>query len=320
MSRKIGIIGGGHVGSTVAMSLALRDFCNDITIVDQSFSKAEAQALDLIDAMPYAPSYTRIMANDDVSVLADADILVNCIRPTERHENPMDFLAETATLVHDIFSTIMDNGFRGIIINITEPCEAITMLIQQVTGLPKNRVFGTGTALDTSRLYAHLGLTLQLDPTRISGFILGDHANSNFIAWSTIRIDSFLMEKVIEDLPPGLGMSFEVVEESLQNAATKIRNGKSYLNFAISQVVTRIIYSIYNNTQTILPLAVYSKEYDTYLSVPTTLWQHGIRYNMPIILTDEEQVRLSTAATSVKSTFAAIKQQEDSPSIRIAPK
>jgi len=308
MSRKIGILGGGHVGSNVAMSLALRDFCNDIIIVDENFAKAEAQALDLIDAMPYASSFTRIMANDDVSALADADIIINCIRPTERHEHPMQFLSETASIIRRLFPTIMEHGFRGIIINVTEPCEAITMLIQQVTGLPTSKVIGTGTALDTARLYAHLGMTLQLDPTRISGFALGDHANSNFIAWSTIRIDSFLIEKIIEDLPPGLGMSFEVVEESLQNAAAKIRNGKGYLNFAIAQVVTRIVSSIYNNTQTILPLAVYSKEYDTYLSVPTTLWQHGIRYNMPIILSDEEQVRLTNAAASVRETFQQIQE------------
>jgi len=307
MSRKIGILGGGHVGSSVAMSLALHDFCTDIIIVDENFAKAEAQALDLIDAMPYAASYTRIMANDDVSTLADADIIINCIRPTERHENPMDFLNETAAIIKDVFPTIIEYGFKGIIINVTEPCEAITMLIQQVTGLPAGKVIGTGTALDTARLYAHLGMTLQLDPTRISGFVLGDHVNAKFIAWSTIRIDSFLIEKIIEDLPPGLGMSFEVVEESLQNAATKIRNGKGYLNFAISQVVTRVVSSIFNNSQTILPLAVYSKEHETYLSVPTTVWQHGIRYNMPIILTDEEQVRLTNAANSVKETFNHIK-------------
>ena len=306
MSRKIGIIGAGNVGATVAMSLTTHNICNEIILVDSNYTKAEAQALDIIDMMPFAQSYTHILATDDPSALADTDIIINCVGAESSFEDRLDELQGTAKIIKEVFPIVMQSGFDGIIINITNPCDVITMLIQEVTGLPTSRVFGTGTALDTSRLYAHIGMTLQVDPSRISGYVLGEHGESQFIAWSTVRIDTFSAEQLIAEMPPGLGFNFEAVEEIVREAGWKVAKGKGHTNFAIAQVATSLVNAVYNNTQTILPLSTYSKEHACYLSSPAMVWKHGIRYATPAVLTEEEQVKLNASATIIKNAFDTV--------------
>lgn len=307
MSRRIGILGAGNVGATVAMSLVTHNICNELVLVDCNFKKAEAQALDLIDTMPYALSYTRIFGTDDVTSLADVDILINCVGPEKLHEDRLDELAETAAIVQDVFPKIMASGFEGIIVNVTNPCDVITMLIQDITGLPKSRVFGTGTSLDTARLYAHISTTLQVNPGRITGYVLGEHGESQFVAWSTVRIDSFPVDFVLSQMPEGLGFNLEAVEEIVREAGWKIASGKAYTNFGIAQVVTTVIFAIFNNTQTILPLSVYSSEYETYLSTPGLIGRSGIRFTTPALLTDEEEIKLARSAHIIKSAFESVK-------------
>ena len=306
MSRKIGILGAGNVGSTVAAFLALHNLANKIILVDSKFKKVEAEALDIIEMLPYAAAHVNIAASDDVSLLADADILINCVAP----ETPMskdDELLEVANIVKTVFPKIMESGFNGIIINVSNPNDAITMLIQEITGLPTRKVFGTGTALDTARLYTHISLTLQLDPTDIVGYVLGEHGNQQFIAWSTVQVGPYSIEHALTQMPEGLGFQYAAVEEIVRTASEKITAGKGYTNFAIAQTVINIVNAILSNKKPILPLSVYSKNYETYLSVPAILCKEGIRFNTTIILNDDELAKLELAANTVKETYNKIK-------------
>lgn len=301
MSRKVGILGIGHVGASVAAALTHKNICNQIILVDQDLRKAEAEALDLLDTMPFSSSYTKIIGTDDLTFLAQADILINCVGPTQKlHENRLDELGETAQIVKDVFPEIMAAGFNGIIINVTNPCDVITALIQQITALPKSQVFGTGTALDSARLHAHLAMVLEVDPRRISGYVLGEHGDSQFVAWSTISIDSFPLKSVLAAIPEGQGLEFPTAEKSVRNAGGKIAKGKGYTNFGIAQTVAHIVDSLYNNTQTILPVSAYNNDLSCYIGSPVMLCKRGIKFSTYPKLTKREQQKMEKSALIIQ--------------------
>lgn len=192
MTRKIGIIGLGHVGSTVAHYLVTAGFADDLILIDTNELKVTADAIDFSDAMSNLPSHTNLFVND-YQKLADADLIISAVgniklqKDNKEHDRFVE-LPFTSVAVKDVSSKIKESGFNGILIDITNPCDFITSLYQKYTGLPKDHVIGTGTLLDSSRMKRAVAQSLDIDPRSVDGYNLGEHGNSQFTAWSTVRV------------------------------------------------------------------------------------------------------------------------------------
>ncbi|MGM9933767.1 MAG: L-lactate dehydrogenase, partial [Clostridium sp.] len=183
-TRKVVIIGSGNVGSHCAFSLALQGICDEIVMIDKIEKKANAEAVDLSDTVSYLPHCVKIRKGtfEDCS---DADIIVVSLGvPPEKDKSRLDFLEGTIKEVDTIIDPIMKSGFDGIIIVISNPVDVVANYILEKTGMNKNRIFGTGTALDSSRLRRILSQKIGIDAKSVQGYTMGEHGDSQMVPWS----------------------------------------------------------------------------------------------------------------------------------------
>ena len=297
MSNKIGIIGDGHVGSTVAHQLLVSALVDDLVLIDVNEAKVTADELDFQDAMANLKHHTNIVIND-YSALKDADIIISAFGNISLEAGGERFaeLNYNRERIGDIAASIKKSGFDGILVAITNPVDAITNMYQELTGLPKKHVIGTGTLLDTSRMKRAVGSRLNVDPRSVEGFNLGEHGNSQFTAWSTVKVLEQPITELVKDKP----WKLEDLNDEIKFGGQTVYKGKQYTNYGIAAAVTRLVETIESDARTELPVSNYQEKYGTYLSYPAIVGRDGIVQQVQLALTDEEEKLLAKSAETIK--------------------
>ncbi|MCT6890955.1 L-lactate dehydrogenase [Lactobacillus apis] len=297
MSNKIGIIGDGHVGSTVAHQLLISGLVDDLVLIDVNEAKVTADELDFQDAMANLKHHTNIVIND-YSALKDADIIISAFGNISLEAGGERFaeLNYNRERIGDIAASIKKSGFDGILVAITNPVDAITNMYQELTGLPKKHVIGTGTLLDTSRMKRAVGSRLNVDPRSVEGFNLGEHGNSQFTAWSTVKVLEQPITELVKDKP----WKLEDLNDEIKFGGQTVYKGKQYTNYGIAAAVTRLVETIESDARTELPVSNYQEKYGTYLSYPAIVGRDGIVQQVQLALTDEEEKLLAKSAETIK--------------------
>lgn len=298
MSNKIGIIGDGHVGSTVAHQLIISGLVDDLVLIDENKAKVTADELDFQDAMANLKHHVNIVIND-YSALEDADIIISAFGNIALEAGGERFaeLKFNKERIGAIASAIKQSGFNGILVAITNPVDAITSMYQELTGLPKKHVIGTGTLLDTARMKRAVGSRLHVDPRSVEGFNLGEHGNSQFTAWSTVKV----LEKPITQLAKGQSWKLEDLNDEIKFGGQTVYKGKQYTNYGISAAVTRLVETIESDACTEMPVSNYQEKYSTYLSYPAIVGRDGIIQQVELSLTKEEEKLLEASAATIKA-------------------
>lgn len=301
MSRKVAIIGMGNVGAAVAHGLIAQGAFDDYVLIDTNEDKVRADALDFQDAAANLNHHTNITVND-YEALADADVLISTLGNIKLQDNPnADRFAElpfTSKEVIDISEKIKSVGFRGVLIAITNPVDVVTSLFQHYTGLPKERVIGTGTLLDTARMKRAVGVRFGVDPRSVYGYNLGEHGNSQFTAWSQVRvkgqpIHTLTSEKVLE----------EIATEAMKGGHT-VFYGKKYTSYGIASAAIRLALAVVSDAHEELPITNYYAPLDTYLSYPAIIGRNGVIEQVKLSLTDEEEAKLAHSAQFIQDKFS----------------
>ena len=297
MSNKIGIIGDGHVGSTVAQQLILTGLVDDLVMIDVNEAKVRADQLDFQDAMANLKHHITININD-YSALKDADIVISAFGNIELEAGGERFaeLNYNRERIGDIAEAIKKSGFNGILLAITNPVDAITNMYQELTGLPRKHVIGTGTLLDTARMKRAVGERMNVDPRSVEGFNLGEHGNSQFTAWSTVKV----LEKPITEVAKAKHLKLEDLNDEIKFGGQTVYKGKQYTNYGISAAVTRLVETIQSDAHTEMPVSNYQEKYGTYLSYPAIVGRDGIIQTVELTLTDEEKKKLQSSAATIK--------------------
>ena len=297
MSNKIGIIGDGHVGSTVAQQLILTGLVDDLVMIDVNEAKVRADQLDFQDAMANLKHHTTITIND-YSALKDADIVISAFGNIELEAGGERFaeLNYNRERIGDIAEAIKKSGFNGILLAITNPVDAITNMYQELTGLPRKHVIGTGTLLDTARMKRAVGERMNVDPRSVEGFNLGEHGNSQFTAWSTVKV----LEKPVTEVAKAKHLKLEDLNDEIKFGGQTVYKGKQYTNYGISAAVTRLVETIQSDAHTEMPVSNYQEKYGTYLSYPAIVGRDGIIQTVELTLTDEEEKKLQSSAATIK--------------------
>ena len=297
MSNKIGVIGDGHVGSTVAQQLILTGLVDDLVMIDVNEAKVRADQLDFQDAMANLKHHTTITIND-YSALKDADIVISAFGNIELEAGGERFaeLNYNRERIGDIAESIKKSGFNGILVAITNPVDAITNMYQELTGLPRKHVIGTGTLLDTARMKRAVGERMNVDPRSVEGFNLGEHGNSQFTAWSTVKV----LEKPITEVAEAKHLKLEDLNDEIKFGGQTVYKGKQYTNYGISAAVTRLVETIQSDAHTEMPVSNYQEKYGTYLSYPAIVGRDGIIQTVELTLTDEEEKKLQSSAETIK--------------------
>ncbi|WP_279082611.1 L-lactate dehydrogenase [Lactobacillus apis] len=302
MSTKIGIIGDGHVGCTIAHELIISGLVDDLVMIDVNEGKVNADAVDFEDAMANLPYHTNVVVND-YDALKDAEVLISTLGKIslETKGDRFQELEYNKKQLQPITESIKKSGFNGILLVISNPVDAITNLYQQLTGLPKEHVLGTGTLLDTARMKKVVAKKFNVDPRSISGFALGEHGNSQFTAWSTVKV----LEQPITELAKSASWSLDDLEDEIKTGGQTVFMGKHYTNYGVSAAAVRIVRAILTDSHTELPVSSYQEKYGTYMSYPTIVGRNGIEAKIKLALTPEEEELLEQSAQAIKEKSQA---------------
>lgn len=300
MSRKIAIIGMGNVGAAVAHGLIAQGAFDDYVLIDTNEDKVKADALDFQDAAANLNHHANITVNS-YDALADADVIISALGNIKLQDNSnADRFAElpfTSKEVIEVSKKIKEVGFKGILIAITNPVDVVTSLYQHYTGLPKERVIGTGTLLDTARMKRAVGVRFGVDPRSVYGYNLGEHGNSQFTAWSQVRvkgqpISKLTSEEVLE----------EIGTEAMKGGHT-VFYGKKYTSYGIASAAIRLALAVISDAHEELPVTNYYAPLDTYLSYPALVGRSGIIEQLQLTLTEEEEAKLARSAQFIHEKF-----------------
>ena len=306
MARKVAVIGDGHVGQTVAHHLVITGLVDHLALFDLNEDKVKADVIDLKDALPNLGHHVEITYND-YSELADADVIVSTLGNIKLQDNPdNDRFAElpyTSAQVKVVASRIKASGFKGILVVVTNPVDVITMIYQAETGLPKERVIGTGTLLDSARMKHAVAESLTLDPRSVSGYNLGEHGNSQFTAWSTVRV----LDKPIDKLAAEKGLYLAELDKQAREGGFAVFHGKKYTSYGIATAAVRLVETIFADAKTVLPVSNYLTEFGLYMSMPAVIGAKGVLARVPLSLTASEKEKLRISANYIKTKYAESK-------------
>lgn len=301
MSRKVAIIGMGNVGAAVAHGLIAQGAFDDYVLIDTNEAKVKADALDFQDAAANLNHHANITVNS-YEALADADVIISALGNIKLQDNPnADRFAElpfTSKEVIEVSKKIKEVGFKGILIAITNPVDVVTSLYQHYTGLPKERVIGTGTLLDTARMKRAVGVRFGVDPRSVYGYNLGEHGNSQFTAWSQVRVKGQPISKLTSE-----AVLEEIGTEAMKGGHT-VFYGKKYTSYGIASAAIRLALAVISDAHEELPVTNYYAPLDTYLSYPALVGRSGIIEQLQLSLTEEEEAKLARSAQFIQDKFS----------------
>ncbi len=299
MTRKVGIIGAGHVGADVAFSLVTQGLCDVIVLLDENEKKAASQALELRDMASLVVSRVKVIAND-YAELQDADVVVIAVGPkTLLREDRLEELAETRAAVREVVPRLIASGFGGVILNITNPCDVITQIIQQTSGFPDSQVFGTGTSLDTARMKRVVGEFFGFDPKSVTGYVMGEHGESQFVAWSTVTLGGRPVAELAGDTP----VDWAKMDSAVRGGGWEILQGKGWTSFGIATATACLVDAILSDANTVYPVAAWDENLRVYIGQPAVIGKRGVVQTLQPELTAYENIAYQASARVITAAI-----------------
>ena len=299
--NKIVIIGCGFVGATYAYAL-LNDgkFVNEIVLMDVDNDKAIGEALDLSHCITYCDTNIKIKVGN-YSDFKDADIV--CITAGKNQvfgETRMDALEQNSNIMKNIVDNVIASNFSGIFLIASNPLDVMTYITWKESGFSSDRVIGSGTSLDSARLRYYISEHLGVSPKNIHGYVLGEHGDSQFIPWSSIKVlgDSIYNFLTQQDL--------DKIAEETRNAGYSIIEKKKATYYGIGKSLARITNAILGNENALIPVSVYDKDNDVYISLPAIININGISQIKKLKLTPEEQEKYMNSVNILKNAINKI--------------
>lgn len=308
--NRIAIIGCGHVGATSAYALMTSGVAREIVLVDTDGEHAAGEAMDLQHAVPLARP-VRVWAGDFTDAAQSAIVVIAAGVGSRPGETRLDLLGRNVTVVRDCMKRLLAAGFAGLVLMTTNPVDVLAQVAQAESGLPTNRVIGSGTVLDSARLRAMLGAELGVEARSVHAYIIGEHGDSEVAAWSSAHVAGVGLRDYCE----GSGIEcpdFDLLLKRVRRAAPEIIKHKGYTSFAIASCVARICESILRDERTVLPVSTMMRgQYaitDVYMSLPCVVGRQGVERVIEIGLDEREREGLQASAGVLRRTLESLRQ------------
>lgn len=305
--KKVTIIGAGFVGATSAYTLMMSGLITELVLIDVNKKKAEGEVMDLNHGMPFVRP-VRIYVGD-YSDCAGSDIVIIAAGANQKPgETRIDLVHKNTAIFKEIVSNIVKYNKDCILLVVTNPVDILTYVTYKISGLPKNKVIGSGTVLDTARFRYLLGDHVGIDTRNIHAYILGEHGDTEVATWSLTNIAGIPMEKYCNDCKCcDHHVTRDNIFEEVKNAAYKIIEGKGATYFAVALAVKRIVEAIVRDENSILTVSsLLEGQYglsDICLSVPTIVNKDGIGKIVDVPINDKERNLLIQSGNSLKEVI-----------------
>ncbi|MBT2754733.1 L-lactate dehydrogenase [Mesobacillus foraminis] len=308
--NRVVLIGTGAVGSSYAFAMLNQGVAEELVLIDLNKEKSEGDAMDLNHGMPFAPSPTKIWFGGYADC-GDADIVVICAGANQKPgETRLDLVEKNANIFKGIVGDVMSSGFDGIFIVATNPVDILTYAVRKYSGLPKERVIGSGTILDTARFRFLLGDYFNIDTRNVHAYIIGEHGDTELPVWSHADIGGKPIKTIIEEREDYKQEDLDNIFINVRDAAYHIIQRKGATYYGIAMGLVRLTKAILQNENSILTVSAYlDGEYgqsDIYIGVPAIVNRGGIREVLEFELSKEEQEQFQHSVQVLKKVMEPV--------------
>ena len=309
---KLSVIGAGAVGSSIAYASLIRGSARQIALYDIDQTRVEAEVRDLAHGTQFTPTEW-VMGGSDMSVLKDSSVIVITAGARQKPgQSRMDLAAQNASIMAKLVPQMLEQAPDAVLVMVTNPCDVLTVVAQQVSGLPVGRVLSTGTLLDTSRLRWAIARRAGVSLSNVHAAMMGEHGDTEFALWSSATIAQIPIrdwtnpdgERVFSE------QSLAQIAYDTVHAAYSIIEGKGATNYAIGLAGTRIIQAVLRDEHLVLPVSSMLHNWHgisgVCMSVPQIVGREGVIKPLELPVSAQELVGLQNSADHIRTVAASL--------------
>ncbi|MDP8298106.1 MAG: L-lactate dehydrogenase [Candidatus Orphnella occulta] len=302
---KIAIVGCGNVGSTFAFALSTSGIAREITLVDTNQERAKGESMDLNHGASFIKPV--LISHSGYEGCEGADIVVITAGVGQKPgQSRLDLVENNISIFKEMIPAITKYSKDAILLVVSNPMDILTYVTQKISGLPKNRVMGSGTVLDSSRLRFLIGKHCNVDPRNVHAYIIGEHGDTELAVWSHASIAGMVLKEYCPlcNSKCNYHMELDNIFNQVKNAAYEIISTKGATSYAIALALVRIVEAIIRDENSVLPISAYIEGYygikDICLSIPSIINKEGVKKVLRLDLSKDEQAQLVSSAGVLK--------------------
>lgn len=303
--RKVTIVGVGQVGMACAYSIMQQGICREIALVDMLKDKLQGELLDMQHCQRFV-KHVDIQASTDYAITANSNLCIVTAGSRQKEgESRRDLVQRNVNIFKGIIPQLVKYSPNTILMIVSNPVDILTYVAWKISGLPRERVIGSGTNLDTARFHFLISEKLNVAPTNVHGWIIGEHGDASVAVWSGVNIAGVNLK----DLNPGMGgkddpEKWEDIHKKVVNSAYEMIKLKGYTSWAIGLSVAQMTQTIIRNQKNVHAISTLVKgfhgiEEDVFLSLPCVLGSKGVMYVIKQTLDENEVKQLQSCARTM---------------------
>jgi L-lactate dehydrogenase len=297
---KVGVVGAGFVGAASANALVLRGVATEVVLVDLDERKAAAEAADVAHVTPFA-NPVRVTSGPPGALAGSAVVVITAGASQRPGETRLDLLGRNAGVMAELVPEVVANAPDAVLVVATNPVDVMTRVVERRAGIAPERVFGTGTMLDTARFRQIVARRLDVDVTHVHGYVVGEHGDSEVLVWSSMDIAGRPLDAFAETA--GVGWTPDVrgeIEDEVVNSAYRIIEGKGATYYGVASAIARAVDVILRDRRSILTVSAWSEAFGCSLSLPRLVSGTGVVREVGVALDEDERRRLDRSATLLR--------------------
>ena len=297
---KVMIVGTGNVGASIGYCMvSSKTAINELVLVDINTDDAEGEAMDLRDTLAVSPTYINIHSGTYEKDAGDCDVIVITagVPQAKGGETRMELLQKNASIMRGIVEPIMQAGFNGIFVVVSNPMDVMTYLVWKYSGLPTEQIIGSGTVLDSARLRFKISEKLNVSPKSVHAYQIGEHGDTEFTLWSTGDVGGMSLSRMFTPEEQNQ------ISEETKNEAYEIINRKGATYYGIGACVTDIVNNIIYDERRVMPVSTYDDFTDTFHGFPSVIGRDGVIKRLEIKLSEEEGIKLQQSINTIKAAI-----------------
>lgn len=311
---KIGIVGAGMVGATAAYAMIMRGIGREIVLIDRNTQRAQAEADDLLHAVPFAPHAIQVRAGDYPDLNEALVVLITAGVSQRPGESRLQLLERNANVFQQVIPQVLEYASEAVLLITSNPVDVMTHLAARYASsynVPSSRIIGSGTTLDTARFRSLLGRKLGVDAQHIHAYVIGEHGDSEVLAWSQVTVGGIPLDDFCQLQNISVcADDKQDIDQQVRQAAYHIIEGKGATYYGVGSALARIIEVILRDQRAILtvctPVPEAAGVKDVTVALPHLVGGQGILATFEPILDDAERDALGASARIIRDAIDSL--------------